>query len=419
MVNVKRKTAIIGNGCAAAECIIALRQAGCEDEIHVFADNKWDTGNPMLTTYYLAGKIKFDRLFPYGPNKEFYRRYEAEIHSSSPVVSLDAENKVVANRDGYELIYDQCLIASGASPVIPPIEGVTSQRVYTLRTVDDAVRLEQVLKQKPHKVLIVGASMVGVKLVELLSKMGMEVCLVDMADHVFPLISHTECSQVIEERLIRKGIKLKLGAGIDKIEDTFNGIKAYFSDDKSEEADILMMCIGVRPNIGFVDCEQVQAQDGVLVNEHMMTGVPGLYAAGDVAQGMNLLTGTQQIIGLWANARYQGRTAGRNIAGKDEEYAGNIPHNITHFMGMDFIGIGNVCEYDRVKTKQDNNRYMQFFWRDGKLTGANLIDFKTEAGVVKNAVIKGLIQARLIRSESFPVIQNCIMERIMAEVEYS
>jgi 3-phenylpropionate/trans-cinnamate dioxygenase ferredoxin reductase subunit len=145
--------------------------------------------------------------------------------------------------------------------------------------------------------------------------------------------------------------------------------------------------------------------------------MPGLYAAGDVAQGKNLLSGESQIIGSWNNARYQGRTAGRNMAGGNEFFPGNIPHNITNFMGMDFVGIGNVNDQDRMEKKYDGKRYIQLFWKGGLLTGANLLESYTESGVIKTALIKGLRQRGPVLSSFLPVIQNELIKNILLEVE--
>jgi len=413
----KHKIAIIGNGCAGAECIKALRQSGYDGEIHILTDSKWPIYNPMLTTYYVSGKINFDKLFPYGNGDEFYREYSVKVHSKSPVVALDAEKRVVANQAGFELNYDQCLISSGASPFVPPIEGLRPDRTYLMRTVDDAVRLKKAMDKKPHKALVIGASMIGIKLTELFYQAGMEICLADLADRIFPLAAHPDCSGIITELLSKSGIKFRFGVNLKKVEYSKRGIKAYFNYDETEEADLLVICIGVRPNMGFIDGKQVEMEQGVLVEERMMTNVPGLYAAGDVAQGKNLLTGTAQIIGLLANARYQGRTAGRNMAGVRETFPGNIPHNISHFMGMDFVGIGDTCDYDRMEQKSDGKRFMQLFWRNDLLTGANLVDTCTEAGVIKNALIKGLMQNKPDYYTPLPVVQNLLIRNILAEVE--
>ena len=386
--------AIVGSGCAAAECVKALRGGGFQGEIHLFADNEWSVYNPMLTTYYVAGKIGWDGLFPYGSNEVLAGRYGVEIHPGSPVVALDAERRVLANRAGLEMRYDRCLVASGASPVLPRIEGIECRGVYAMRTVDDAVRLKAAMAEGPRRALVVGASMVGIKLVELFHDAGMEVCLADLADQVFPLAAHPACARVIEGRLRERGVRLRLGAAIQRIEETPRGLRAHFGDGgEGEEADLLMMCIGVRANTAFVDREQVEVQQGILVDERMRTSAEGLYAAGDVAQGLELLSGGRQVIGLWANARYQGRTAGRNMAGACEAYPGNVPHNITHFMGMDFVGIGNVRDYDRMEVESDGKGLVQLFWRDGLLVGANLLDSYTESGIIKSALIKRAIRS--------------------------
>ena len=409
---------IVGNGCAGAECIKALRESGYTRKIHLFTDSKWSIANPMLTTYYVAGKIGFDGLFPYGADQEFYRQYEVDVYPESPVVALDAGQKVVVAKSGLKLKYDKCLVATGATPVLPSVEGIGSDRIYTMRTVEDAIRLKETMTKKPKKTLVIGASMVGIKVAELLYQAGMEVCLADLARHIFPLAAHPECAQIIEERLDRKGIKLRLGAGIEKVEEMPGGVRAYFTGStEGEEADLLAMCIGVKANCGFLSRKQVAVDRGILVDEQMRTNMPGLYAAGDVAQGRDLLSGGTQMIGLWANARYQGRTAGRNMAGGSEMFPGNIPHNITHFMGMDFVGIGDVNNADRMEKRHDGKRFLQLFWRGGVLTGANFLDCYTESGAVKNALIKGLRQKGPFLSGFLPVLQNQVIKDILQEVE--
>ena len=414
----EKSMVIVGNGCAGAECIKALRQSGYRGEIHLLTDSRWPISNPMLTTYYVAGKIGFEGLFPYGAGQEFYLKHGVDVYPESVVVALDAKQKVAHAKSGLEIRYDQCLVATGATPVLPLIEGIGSDRVYTLRTVEDAIRLKEAMTQAPKKVLLIGASMVGIKVMELFYKAGVEVCLADLAEHIFPLSAHPECARIVEERLEQRGIHLRFGAGIEKVEETSRGVRAYFKGGtESEEADLLVMCIGVKANTGFIDRKQVAIDRGILVDEHMRTSIPGLYAAGDVAQGKNLLSGESEMIGLWSNARSQGRTAGRNMAGENESFRGNIPHNITHFMGMDFVGIGTVNDHDRMEKKYDGKTYLLLFWKDGLLAGANFLDNYTGSGVVKNALMKGLRHDGSSLSDSVPVIQNQLIKNILKEVQ--
>src|SRR4030042_6619161 len=97
---------VVGNGCAGAECIKALRESGYKDKTHLLTDSRWPISNPMLTTYYVAGKIGFEGLFPYGASQEFYLKYGVDVYTESPVVALDAEQKVAYGKSGLELKYD-------------------------------------------------------------------------------------------------------------------------------------------------------------------------------------------------------------------------------------------------------------------------------------------------------------------------
>src|SRR4030067_754882 len=140
---------IVGNGCAGAECIKALGESGYSGGIRLLTDSRWSISNPMLTTYYVAGKIGFEGLFPYGASQEFYLKYGVDVYTESPVVALDAEQKVVYAKSGLEFKYDECLIATGATPILPPIEGIGSDRIYAMRTVEDAIRLKEAMVKMP------------------------------------------------------------------------------------------------------------------------------------------------------------------------------------------------------------------------------------------------------------------------------
>ena len=383
---------LIGNGAASMEAIKGLRESNFEGQIHLISDSIWPSYNPMLTTYYVAGKIDFEDMFPFGYSMDFYNKYGVNVYFGSKVVELDAENKTIKSAAGQVWNYDKCLVASGASPALPPIMGINSKNVYTMRTIEDAIKLKEALKKNPKKALVVGASMVGIKVVELFDEAGLEVCLADLASCIFPIAAHKECARVIEQKLIKKGIELKLDAGLEGIEETKKGAIAYFTNGESVEADIIVVCVGVKANLDFIDKTQITIDKGILIDDYMRTNDSDVYAAGDVSQGTNLLTGKKEIIGLWTNARYQGRTAGRNIAGANETYKGNTLNNITHFMGMLFTGIGSLNAGDHHEIYNKENSYVYLVWDDDKLVGVNMLgDSCSNIGMVKNALEKSLI----------------------------
>ena len=139
-----------------------------------------------------------------------------------------------------------------------------------------------------------------------------------------------------------------------------------------------------------------------------------VYAAGDVAQGNNLLTGEKQIIGLWPNARYQGRTAGRNMAGLEDTYSGTIPHNITHFMHMVFSGFGDMRYQAKTETKTADGGFVKMVWNDSCLMGVNMLDCScSDVGIAKNALEKSL------RSEKPEELENLCCGNIRNSMLYS
>ncbi|NLY71653.1 MAG: FAD-dependent oxidoreductase [Clostridiales bacterium] len=385
---------LVGNGCAAIECAKSLRENGYSGNIHLLSDLSVPAYNPMLITYYAAGKIEYDTMFPYGNNMDLYKRYNIIPHFGSPVVKLDTKEQYVENSEGFKIHYDKALIATGSSPIIPSAFKNVSDHVYTLRTLEDGVKFRDLLRGQKKRVLVVGASMVGIKAVEALIENGFEVYLADFAEYIFPMIAHKNCSIIIQEILKSKNVKLRFGTAIERVEKDKDSLVAYFTDGgPTEKVDSIVICTGVRPNVSFLDPNQVEIDNGIVVNEYMETSVAGLYAAGDVSQASDLLSGEKRIIGLWANARYQGRTAGANMAGKRTKYLGALPHNITHFMEHDFVGVGDINEGDHIYEEYDeeNYSYCRLVWKDGKLIGVNILNIPEISGILKNYIIKGLV----------------------------
>jgi len=234
--------------------------------------------------------------------------------------------------------------------------------------------------------------MIGIKMAEAFAGHGMEVLMADKMEHIFPLQAHPRCAARIEEYLGSKGIGFRFGAGVVGIETSESKGPEVFFDDSNESAraNIILIAIGTRPNLSFIDPTQVETEKGIIVNERMQTGNPNLYAAGDVAQGTNLLTGRKEIIGLLANARYQGRTAGRNMAGERETRPGYVPYNISHFFDMDFVSIGDARQ-DGDAVEEDEplaGVYRRFVMTDNKIAGINLLNDVLYSGAILKNILK-------------------------------
>lgn len=381
-----KRYAIVGFGCAGYHALSALRESDRAAEIHVFSDLDQPPANPMLTTYYAAGRLPYEALFPFGTLEDITRQFAPVLHTGTTVTGMDAASRTLI-WDGGQADFDAVLLATGADPVVPPLGVSVGNRVLCMRTVADAKALRSRLETGHiRSVTVIGGSMVGIKIVELCQEAGIICTLADMAQRIFPLAAFPDVSAEIERRLIEKGIALRFGAAVTGAEETADQVTTHFAQGSPVVSDLLVLCIGTRARAELARTAGLEVNRGIVVNDSMETSAPGIYAAGDCCEGRNIMTGGHQIIGLWANAAYQGETAGRCMAGDPTLFSGNILHNITHFMGMDFISFGDVNAQGEIHTigTPTDPRYVEAVVADGEMRCVNLLDSYHISGVVKN-----------------------------------
>ena len=388
--------AIVGFGCAGYHALAAIREAKCDAEITVYSDTSMPPYNPMLTTYYVAGKLPYEGMFPFGTLEEIAEAYHANLVTETKVKTIRANDRVIVTEDGKEQSYDKILISTGAKAFVPGSFAALTG-AHCMRTIEDAKGLKEALGKHEYKdAVVVGASMVGIKVAELLHKRGIHVTLADMAPHIFALAAYPEVSGMIEDRISEMGMDMAFGQAITSADEhrdengNVTGYTVHFGDGSSIDTDLLILNIGTRAETSLVDPTEVKIDRGIVVNTRMETSAEGIYAAGDCCQGNNLQSGQTQIIGLWANAGVQGRVAGRNMAGVSDEADGNILHNITHFLDMDFISLGDnrATGENFIYQNREKKFYLQAVIKDGSPAGFNILD---------NYGISGVLKAHLIR----------------------
>lgn len=378
---------IVGFGCAGYYGAKTIRENDPDGKITVFSEHEFAPYNPMLTTYYVAGKIPFDGMFPFGDMEKIKTELNLEVISGKKVTKISAAEKSVITEEGEKYTFDKLLIATGASAFAPKFEGLDPADAFYMRTIGDALSLKKALDTHSYNsALVVGASMVGIKVVELLNNKGIETTLADLADKMFPLAAYDSVAQEIADRIAAKGVKLALGKALQSVEKTDEGFWCTMSDGSKIFADLIVLCIGTRTNVSIVDKEEVKVNRGIVVDENMQTSAPGVYAAGDVSEGAELQSHNNMIIGLWANAAHQGTTAGANMAEKESSFDGNFLHNITHFMDMDFIGFGDNRLKGTVYTSGNihGGLYVEAVVNENGLVGVNILDNYRISGAVKN-----------------------------------
>lgn len=381
-----KRFAIVGFGCAGYHAAKALREycPGCR--IDVYSDTDTAPANPMLTTYYVAGRISRQEMFPFGSKEEVIKELDINFYENMPVVKVSVKERSVFLLDGSTRTYDDIVLASGSYPVVPPIPGLPKKGIYVMRTVQDADSLLESIEGGISSALVIGASWVGIKVIEALHAHQVPSTLADLAPYIFSTAALPEVAEIIHSRLRELGIKLMFGHGIASMRGETDGIVSTFDDGSEVKSQIVVLCMGLRPAVGYLKDEDIAMGRGVQVNTHMCSSVPHIYAVGDCCETREILSGAYTPVYLWANAAVQGRIAGRNIAGYPDEYEGCFVHNITHFLNMDFIGLGNprlsgeTVEFGNVET----GNYARVIIQDGKMQCANILGNYRVSGFLKS-----------------------------------
>ena len=342
---------VLGFGAAAVSAICSLRECGYDGPLTVVTDAGPEPYSPVLTSYYAGGRIGREQCFPW-KDVDFPNLIDDLLFQQAPA-SVDFAAHEVELVDGRRIGYSKLLIATGAHPVAPGFPGPEAYSAHVLRTVEDADRLRRALVRKPYtRVLVSGTSMVGLKALEACLGHGADATLLGRSAHILRATAHPLIADAFERLLEERGVTLRLSQTIDRVDfsnESGNCIVRFDSGDV-ETFDEIILAQGVKPNLGFVEPGSIEMEDGLIVDSFMRTSAPDVFAAGDVAQALDLTSGKKRVIGLWQNAVQQGRCAGAAIAAElagrapMRRYPGSIPSNTIHMQDVLFASAGSVAE---------------------------------------------------------------------------
>lgn len=364
---------IIGNSAAAVGCIEAIRKNDAEGPITVISDERYHTYSRPLISYLLYGKTDEERM-KYRPDS-FYKDNNVTAILGKKAVKIDIKNRKVMLDDGQAVSYDKLLNATGSRPFIPPMKGLdTVENKFTFMTLDDAKALGSALN-KDSKVLIIGAGLIGLKCAEgIFDKIG-SLTVIDLADRILPSILDEKGSALVQKSIEKHGVKFMLGTSAAE----FDGNKAMLTNGEALEFDVLVIAVGVRPNIELIKEAGGNVNKGIVTDQYCRTSLAGVYAAGDCTESHDITTGTDRILALLPNAYMQGETAGNHMTGVNKPYDKAIPMNAIGFFGYHTITAGS---YDGEQTViEDGENYKLLVTKDNLLKGYIMIGDVSRAGI--------------------------------------
>lgn len=372
-----QKYLIIGNGTAAVSAVEGIRSLDRTGSITIISREEHPAYCRPLISYYLEGKASPQRMLC--RSESFYKDNSAEVVYSS-AASLDPKAKTVKLENGAELEYTKLLIASGSSPFVPPMEGLeTVPNKGFFMTLDDAYALERMTDEN-SRVLIVGAGLIGLKCAEGLAERVKKITVCDLAQKVMPSILDDEAADMVKSRLEAAGIELLLGDTAAK----FDGSKAVMRSGVQVDFDVLVVAVGVRPNISLFKDAGGECGRAITVDSHMRTSIPDIYAAGDCTEMIDISSDGIKVMALMPNANIQGFCAGVNMTGGDKTFDNAVPMNSIGLLGCHVMSAGS---YDGEKrTVRTESGLKEFYIRDNLLKGFIIVDDTERAGIYTSLI---------------------------------
>jgi len=304
------------------------------------------------------------------------------------VVAMDPEAHRLRLANGKTLKYDRLVIATG-SRLYAPLKGVDKPGVYNFKSLSAAEALvKEVKKGKARTALIVGAGFIGVEIALLLRELGVEVTQIEMLDQVMAGMLDTDTAAITLNLMRERGVDVRLKTKATAFTGRERATGVKLESGKALKADILIAATGVRPNLDFLEGSGIAHQWGITVDDHLRTNAPDVYAAGDVAETRDRLTGETYVHAIFPNAVEQGRVVGLNLIGYDTVYEGAERMNSLKHLGLPIMAVG-LKEGDEVLQFRRNGALRTIYLKDNRLVGFQLVGDINAAGVLRTLMLQG------------------------------
>jgi NAD(P)H-nitrite reductase large subunit len=382
---------IIGAGPAGIIAAETLRKVDPGATVTVIGDEPEPPYSRMAIPYLLTGGVGEEGTYLRHGNDHFgrlgvdlRRDRVSRVHAKDNRVDLDG---------GGHLDYDALLIASGSHAVRPPITGMDLPGVENCWTLGDARRIAEGAS-KGSRVVLMGAGFIGCIVLEALAKRGVELTVIEMGERMLPRMMDDVGGDMIERWCESKGVRVLTGVRVGAVSMSGKALELALENGEKLAADFVVCATGVSPNVDFLAGTGIEVEDGILVDAHLQSSVDGIYAAGDVAQGPDFSTGSQQVHAIQPTASEHGRIAAMNMAGRPTRFRGSLSMNVLNTLGLisSSFGLWMGAEGGEGARAADPDRfrYLRLEFEEDRLVGALALGLTQHVGV-----IRGLIQTRL------------------------
>lgn len=347
------KVVIIGGGAAGASCAARLRRLDEFAEILILEKTDEISIANCGLPYYVSGVIGDRENMLVSSPEKFKSWFRVDVRLNAEVIKINREAKNLQLKNGEVIDYDTLVLTPGASPVIPDFAGMDKTRVFAVRTLDDADRIKCFIKNNgSKKAAVIGGGFIGVEMAENLAEMGLETTLIELSNQILAPVD-SEVAQFAQNTMIEHRVNLILSDGVRE----FRGNKIILNSNKEVEFDIVIMAIGVRPEISLAKDCGLETNRGILVNDFMQTSDEQIYAAGDSVEVKDFVSDTNTMIPLAGPANRQGRIIADNICGLNSVYKKSQGTSVIKVFDLTVASVGN----NEKQLKQKNIPYWKTY----------------------------------------------------------
>ena len=360
------KIVIVGNGLAGTLAAKTVRELDQEAGIEIFGEEKYAYYPRPNLIEFLAGRLPYEKLFAFP--EIWNTRQRIGLHFGERVAKIRPDERTVETGTGGIFPYDALLLASGARAAVPPLKGSGLKGVFVLRTLDDALAILDHLRTHAH-VAVLGGGLLGLEIARAIRGRGAEVSVVEFFDRLLPRQLDPAAAGILKRQIEKTGISVRLGAVTREIHGAAEVRGIRFESGDEVEADLVVMATGVKPELVLAKDAGLSIDRGIVVDDHLRTSRPEIFAAGDVAEHQG------RVYGIIPASFEQARAAAHNMLGMDMPYSGTVPSNTLKVAGLYVTSAGEVNPEARgyevlVRSVPEDGLYKKIVLKEGRLVGA-------------------------------------------------
>jgi NAD(P)H-nitrite reductase large subunit len=388
-----KRHVIVGGGTGGLNAILTIREheRDASEITLVSAERPYSR---MVLPYYLGRSIAESHVFTLTPPR--LAQLQIRSHIGRRAVKLEASTNQLTLDDGTALEYDDLLIATGSSAVKAAVPGADSPGVHSFWTLEQARSVVAQIREGSH-VVMVGAGFIGFTILDAILTLKARLTVVEIAPQILPRMIDRAGAEMVAQWLTRHGVAIRTGATLTAVEDADGRKRLRFRGQEDLVADVVIMATGIRTNLEWLKGTGMRMNRGIVVDDHLRSSIPNIYAAGDVAEGNDLVTGQPAVHAIEPTAMEHGRVAGANMAGLDVAYRGSLLMNIVEVCHLDIASFGAwddpTAEAVAV-LKPERWAYRKLLWRADRLVGAMLLGMANDIWATNDVgMLKGLVQS--------------------------